>query len=212
MRLAFGILIFFHSLSGISQEVPESSFKTNSLEIYCPTYYFYDNMNFAISPPLVFGLSYSNYKREGKFGFHVSTDFYSRTIPTSDYTPVLGDVLSRDAFFVSFGLDKFILKKNKFILTAFGEVNFRGGNEIFYAGGSVYVWSQVPRDFIDFGASLGSKITYRFKFGLTLSLSLKESFYFYRKDSGVEGWSFDNGTPRNVLNLNYALGWNFGRK
>lgn len=196
--------------NGASQvEAPNSNFKTNTVSLYYPTYFFFDNISYGLEHPLEnIGVYFQRFKTERKIGWHVSVDHYGYTgnLPSPLY---LGNVYDRDIAFLSLGLDSRLITKGNLALRWYGEFNHRLGYEYYYAGGSGINWSSAQRKLIDFGLSIGTKFSYRFPFGLVASISVKQSFYYYRFDRGVDYWTFEDGSPRNVLNLNFGVGWNF---
>src|SRR5690606_26417772 len=112
---------------GVSQhEAPFTNFKKHTLEIYYPSFYFFDNVDFKFGTPLGnLGLSYSNYNLDKNRGWHISIEnHFQRSQPAS----YLGDIIDRQALFLSYGLDKRLITRQNFTLKGFAEVNFRIGD------------------------------------------------------------------------------------
>ncbi len=195
---------------GVSQVgTPISNFKKHTLELYYPSFYFFDNVNFKFGIPVAnMGLSYSSYSSIKKRGWHVSVEtHYMRSQPAT----YLGDVIDRQGVFLSYGIDKRLINRQNFNLKGFAEFNGRVGDELFYTGGSGNSWNATGRNMLDLGLSIGGDLNYRLPFGMTAFFRVKQSFYYYRVSRGVPQVSFDDGTPRNTLIFSFGLGWNFGK-
>ncbi|MEZ4923906.1 MAG: hypothetical protein R2780_12095 [Crocinitomicaceae bacterium] len=198
---------------GVSQEeTPVSNFKGNIIQLEYSAMYFFDNiLPNPAKHAFNFGLCYEHYRPTAKLGWHGSVQgyWYNAELPSPIY---LGSTLERQVIFFSIGLDKQLISRQNLRLNWFGEFNHRLGNDAVYGGGSGISFTYIRRKLIDFGLSIGSNLTYRFPFGMTTSISVKQSFYYFRFDRGHETWTFEDGTPRNVISLSLGIGWNFGLK
>ena len=193
-----------------------SDFKNNTIKIYSPSYYFFDETKPIVNVLLKsgLGLEYTHALNQKKkcLSWHTSLDYYYGGIDLKSSTlePNIGEAISREVFFVNFGIDQKLVQFQKLRITWFGEINGRFGNELIYGGSAGLNWAQIPRDNYDIGFSSGLSINYRFKFGLTFSFNLKQSFYYFVYNDYKLLWYVH--PQRNLINLNLGLGWNFGKK
>ncbi|MFD1552659.1 hypothetical protein DNU06_09165 [Putridiphycobacter roseus] len=210
------ILVFtIISLVSFSQEKG-----TKSLELYYPNYYFYESFKFHLVPlkqPNV-GITYSSFNFEKEKGFHISADLYQHigNYWSRKSLDSPGIINRRQIISLSFGRDKLLLEKKKISINWFGEGNFRTGYENWWTGtfGAELLFQK--RFMLDFGASIGSKITIKLPSNFSLSLEGKQSLYFFRWYNVFEIFdnttSWDKGTPLTSLNVNFKLGYSLNSK
>jgi len=217
MKYIISILILGISTVSFSQEKETR----NSIQVYYPNYYFFDNVKFHFGHfPTDVGIGFERFNTKNNRGFHLSFDTHqiNSTKWHNSPTKTLGMIIIRSIYLPSIGYDKTMFTNEFIRFNWLIEANGRFGSETFWAGES-FSWEPnfIRRNMFDFGLSIGSNVSYNLPFNLITSLSIKQSFYYYRdykKFHDVGGGNtpflfFDERTPISSLNINLKIGYQF---
>ncbi len=206
----------------IAQEMSEKKEKRNIIEGYIPIIHFFDDHKtnwtyafptvFGIYKPITFGFSYNRFNKKNTSGFSASFAHYLIVWWSSyKFSGQQGEIYLRGFNIYTVGYQHHLIEYYGMNFWAHGNLILRKG------GGNFITWGYRGGDrrkLFDPGISAGIRATKFLPLNFTLTFESYFTQVLYRVDQGPtlkkpSNYYFNNGAARNMLHLNYKLGYRF---
>jgi hypothetical protein len=214
-KLVFSLLLasMFASSKLFSQNKLD---KKNLIEVYIPFYNFFDGnavkkelYKFKLyQGGLAVGVAYQHQLGFDKLAFTGSLEFINFYYPTEQLRPP-GAIFERTVILVNVGIC-YQFSKNRitdfFLLSS---ISYRHGDELMVLGYPRWFEVRVKNHVLrDIGVNIGFRASKDLSKRILFSTELLGSYYVLRKDTGGFA-SFDKGSTKGLLTLNFKLGYRF---